>query len=77
MTCKTNALKREVYMARRVVIDEDACEGCETCVELCPEVFEFDEETQKAKVINPTATDECVEEAIDSCPVECISWAED
>lgn len=64
-------------MAKRIVIDEDACEGCETCVELCPDVFEFDEDSQKAKVINPQAKDECVEDAIDSCPVECIQWVKD
>lgn len=64
-------------MAKRVVIDEQECDGCETCVELCPEVFAFDEEDEVAKVINPEADDECIEEAIDSCPAECISWEED
>ena len=64
-------------MAKRIVIDEQDCQGCESCVELCPEVFEFDEDAEVAKVINPEATDDCVEEAIDSCPAECIYWEED
>lgn len=64
-------------MTRRIVIDEEECQGCETCVELCPDVFGFDADSQKAKVLNPAATDECVQEAIDSCPVECIRWEED
>jgi ferredoxin len=64
-------------MTSRVIIDEEECEGCETCVELCPDVFEFDEDIQKAKVINPEADDDCVQDAIDSCPVECIHWEED
>jgi ferredoxin len=64
-------------MAKQVVIDEEECEGCETCVELCPEVFEFDEDIQKAKVIDPEAEADCVQEAIDSCPVECIHWEDD
>jgi ferredoxin len=55
-----------------IAIDEDLCVGCETCCELCPEVFEFDEVTQVAKVINPEAEEACVQEAIDSCPEECI-----
>ena len=64
-------------MARRVVIDEDECEGCESCVQLCPEVFAFNEETQLAEVINPDADDECIEESMDSCPAACIHGEED
>ena len=61
-------------MAKQIVIDEEECVGCESCVELCPEVFEFDEDSEKAKVINPTAQDDCVQEAMDNCPSECITW---
>ncbi len=62
-------------MAKRVLIDEDACIGCGTCVELCPDVFEMDD-TEIAKVIKPAGEDDedCVQEAIDSCPVSCISF---
>lgn len=56
-----------------IVIDENECIGCETCVELCPEVFEMDEGMEKAKVMAPNSTADCVEEAIDSCPSEAIS----
>ena len=64
-------------MPKYLIIDEDECAGCETCVELCPEAFEFDEEAGVAKVINPEAEAECVEEAIESCPSECIRWEEE
>ncbi|WP_320171320.1 ferredoxin [Maridesulfovibrio sp.] len=61
-------------MAEKVVIDQIECIGCETCVELCPEVFALDEDGEKAEVIKEDAVDlDCVREAIDSCPVECIS----
>ena len=56
-----------------IVIDVDECLGCETCVELCPEVFKMDDDGEKAVVIDPDSTLECVEEAIYSCPVEAIS----
>lgn len=56
-----------------IVINLEECLGCETCVELCPEVFKMDEDGEKAVVINPDSDLECVEEAIDSCPVEAIS----
>ncbi|MFW5500839.1 MULTISPECIES: ferredoxin [unclassified Maridesulfovibrio] len=61
-------------MAKKVVIDQDECIGCETCVELCPEVFALDSDGEKAEVIKEDAVDlECVLESIDTCPVECIS----
>lgn len=64
-------------MSRKVVIDQEECIGCETCVELCPEVFAFDEEAEKARVIKETGGPENeIQEAIDSCPVECIHWEE-
>ncbi len=60
-----------------VVIDTDECIGCEACVEACPEVFGFDGENEKAFVLdNADAGADCVEEAIASCPAECITLEE-
>ncbi|MGD8292259.1 MAG: ferredoxin [Desulfobacterales bacterium] len=65
-------------MAKTVVIDSDECIGCESCVELCSEVFAFNEEEEKAEVIMPEGgPEDCIEEAMDTCPVECIHWEED
>jgi len=64
-------------MAKCVTIDEDECVGCESCVELCPDVFVFDEGSGKARVIKPEGLEECIQEAMDSCPVECIHWEEE
>jgi ferredoxin len=62
-------------MSKKVVIDQEECIGCESCVEICPEVFAFDPDTEKAYVIKPEGgPEEDIQEAIDSCPVECISW---
>ena len=64
-------------MARKVVIDQDECEGCESCVEICPEVFGFDEEREVAYVIKEEGGPEDeIEEAMDNCPVDCIHWEE-
>ena len=62
-------------MGRSVFIETEECIGCETCVQLCPDVFEFDVDAEKARVIKPSGGDEeCIQEAIDSCPTECIHW---
>ncbi|ACV67456.1 ferredoxin [Desulfohalobium retbaense] len=59
----------------KVVIDHDECIGCESCVEICPEVFAMDEDEGKAYVIKEEGgPEDQIQEAIDSCPSECISW---
>jgi ferredoxin len=64
-------------MGKRVVIDTEECTGCETCVELCPEVFEFNEADEVAVVFKAEGgPEDCIDDAIDACPVECIHWEE-
>jgi ferredoxin len=55
------------------VIDYDACTGCATCVELCPEVFELGSD-EKAFVKAEDKCDTCdCQEAVDTCPSEAIT----
>jgi ferredoxin len=61
----------------KVIVDEDVCIGCETCAELCPEVFRMDEMKEKAQVVLPEGGSvSCIEEAMEACPVSCIHWEE-
>ena len=61
-------------MAKQVDIDTEECIGCESCSEICPEVFGFDNDEEKAFVIKPDGGDiECAEEAALACPVDCIT----
>lgn len=61
-------------MGSRVILDEECCVGCGSCAELCPDVFEMDDEAEKAHVINAEGgSEECMEEAVVSCPGNCIS----
>jgi ferredoxin len=64
-------------MSKIVYIDEEECTGCGSCEEICPEVFKLDEETEIASVIKPEGGHEdLIEEAMETCPVECIHWDE-
>jgi len=64
-------------MGKRVSIDEEECIGCGTCEEICPEVFKMNEDTEKSEVIKPEGgAEDLIQEAIDTCPVDCIHWEE-
>lgn len=57
----------------KIYIDTEECVGCESCVEVCPEVFGFDEETEKATVLKEDNVDsDSIDEAIEICPTGCI-----
>ncbi len=63
-------------MAKQVYIDADECIGCGACVDSCSDVFSMTEDNV-AEVTNAEgASEEEIQDAIDSCPVECIHWEE-
>jgi len=63
-------------MAKNVVIDQEACTGCGTCAAIAEDCSELNEETEKASVKDASAcSEEQIQEAIDTCPEEAISWA--
>ncbi len=62
-------------MAKTIIIDQDTCTGCGTCAAIAEDCFELNEETEKAFVKpNGDCPEEDVQEAIDTCPEESISF---
>jgi ferredoxin len=57
-----------------IIVDEEKCIGCGTCMEICPAVFFLDETIGKARVIDIEACEYvgCCEAAEENCPVEAI-----
>ena len=55
-------------------VDETTCTGCAICAQICPKVFEM-LHSGKYQAVNPEGdSEEKIQEAMDSCPVDCISW---
>jgi len=60
-------------MAKSIIIDVYECNGCGSCVEICPEFFAMDEDGEKAYLIDFDAeVTEKVEEAAAYCAQKCI-----
>jgi len=59
---------------RCVKVDPDKCIGCTLCTQVCPNVFEMQDDG-KSKAVNPcNDTTEKLEQAIEACPVGAIGW---
>ena len=59
---------------QKAKVDKNKCIGCSTCSALAPKSFKIRQDG-KAMVLDPAGDDEeTVQNAIDSCPVEAISW---
>lgn len=59
----------------KVKIDEDLCIACGDCIDICPEVFGWNEDESLAvsKVDEvPPDEEESAKEAVESCPTDAI-----
>ena len=54
-------------------VNKDLCIGCGLCETIYPEVFKLDEDL-KSHIIGECQNEQKCQEAIDSCPVDAISW---
>lgn len=57
-------------------VDQDVCIGCGLCTQIAMHTFQLNDETV-SEVVDPRGDEEAtIQQAIDSCPVSCISWQE-
>ena len=64
---------REGGSVKEVRVDE-SCVGCESCVEICPEVFEMEGDLAIVKKGADLSLDAKITEAAEACPVEAIHY---
>jgi ferredoxin len=86
-TWKNASTQRKCFM--RVMIDREECTGCADCWEVCPEVFDENEDDGLAQLVLeyrengflgqgevPDELKDSVQTAADECPVEVIQIIE-
>lgn len=64
-----------VWRQKGVYVDENICIGCKNCTHVANNTFYIEPHHGRARVFNQDGdTEDLIEEAIDTCPVNCIHW---
>ena len=62
---------------KAIWVDEASCIGCQYCVHVANNTFIVDEDLGRARVLRQNGDDlEVVQEAMDTCPVDCMHWVD-
>jgi ferredoxin len=62
---------------KALYVDEVTCIGCGLCAWVARNTFYLEPEHGRSRVINQQGDDEVLlEEAVQSCPVDCIHWVD-
>jgi len=54
-------------------VDQDLCVGCGLCTQVCADVFEMNAEGKAVVISGADESADCVQDAIDQCPVGAIA----
>jgi ferredoxin len=64
-----------VFEQKSVYVDETTCIGCLNCAHVARNTFYIEPDYGRSRVIRQDGdSPELVQEAIDTCPVDCIHW---
>jgi ferredoxin len=62
-----------VWRQKGVFVDENICIGCKNCTHVATNTFYIEPDYGRARVFNQDGDlEELIEEAMDTCPVNCI-----
>jgi ferredoxin len=58
----------------KVTVDQDLCIACGACIDICPEVYDWNDDGLCQAIVDevPEDIEESAREALDSCPTEAI-----
>ena len=60
-----------------VYVDEVTCIGCKHCAHVAPNTFYIESDYGRSRVYNQDGDEEdTIQEAMDTCPVDCIHWTD-
>lgn len=63
------------WRQKGVYVDEQTCIGCKHCVHVAPNTFYLEPEQGRSRVLRQDGDSETlIQEAMDTCPVDCIHW---
>ncbi|MEA5617290.1 ferredoxin [Cronbergia sp. UHCC 0137] len=66
-----------VLRQKGVYVDEITCIGCKHCAHVARNTFYIEPDYGRSRVISQNGdNEELVQEAIDTCPVDCIHWVD-
>lgn len=63
------------FRQKAAYVDESTCIGCKHCAHVAANTFYIEPEYGRSRVFNQDGdSEELIQEAIDTCPVDCIHW---
>jgi len=66
-----------VFRQKGVYVDEITCIGCKHCAHVARNTFYMEPDNGRSRVVRQDGdTEEVIQEAIDTCPVDCIHWVD-
>ena len=66
-----------VVRQRGVYVDEPVCIGCKHCAHVARNTFYIEPEYGRSRVLQQDGdSEDLIQEAIDTCPVDCIYWVD-